>query len=315
MTLQNSKLVLFDAAVAYKYNLLNSYIWKSISEVPMALKGNLRDFTITQLLNLINLAHKTGTLIVEGLNESAWVFFRDGKLAYAQMSREDNSLVTILYKANKLNASQHRAIKERAGQMSDKELGLLLINANYITQQDILTSLQSYFVGIVDRLFTWVEGSFRFENNLTPPEDKITVRINLENIIIEGSRRLREWEQLQDEIPSLEMALKFAERPGANIRKVNLSVEEWRVVSYINPRNSIRQIARATKMNDLEIRRIVYGLLQAGLVSIVRPEGIQTLAPAPRGRLPVSTPIPPAPVKKAEQKSLINRIINRIRSL
>ena len=48
--------------------------------------------------------------------------------------------------------------------------------------------------------------------------------------------------------------------PGRNMRNVNLSVEEWRVVSYINPKNSIRQIARATKMNDLEIRRIVYGL-------------------------------------------------------
>ena len=31
----------------------------------MALRGNLRDFTITQLLNLINLAHKTGTLVID----------------------------------------------------------------------------------------------------------------------------------------------------------------------------------------------------------------------------------------------------------
>ena len=32
----------------------------------MALRGNLRDFTVTQLLNLINLAQKTGTLVVDG---------------------------------------------------------------------------------------------------------------------------------------------------------------------------------------------------------------------------------------------------------
>jgi len=35
----------------------------------MALKGNLRDFTVTQLLNLINLARKTGTLTIEGPQE------------------------------------------------------------------------------------------------------------------------------------------------------------------------------------------------------------------------------------------------------
>jgi len=281
----------------------------------MALKGNLRDFTITQLLNLINLARKTGTLVVEGPNERVLISFRDGKLAYAQAGQEDNGLVSVLYRARKLSSAQSRALKERAGNMSDKELGLLLVNANYISQQDILSSLQTYFVGIVNRLFTWVEGLFRFENDLLPPDDKITVRIGLENIIIEGSRRLREWEQLQDEIPNLDMSLKFAERPGANIRNFNLSVEEWRVVSYINPKNSIRQIARATKMSDLEIRRIVYGLLQAGLVEIIRPEGMAWPPAAQPGAKPgARLDVGPAP-NAEEQKSLINRLISRIRSM
>jgi hypothetical protein len=279
-------------------------------EEKMALKGNLRDFTITQLLNLINLARKTGTLIVEGPNERVLVSFRDGKLAYAQVGQEDNGLVAVLYRAHRLTPGQSRSLKERAGAMSDKELGLLLVNANYISQQDILSSLQADFVGIVNRLFTWVEGFFRFENDLLPPDDKITVRVSLENIIIEGSRRLREWEQLQDEIPNLDMALKFAERPGANIRNFNLSVEEWRVVSYINPKNTMRQIARATKMTDLEIRRIVYGLLQAGLVEVIRPQGV---IPIP-GRQAIARPGSPSQ-STAEQKSLINRLIARIRSI
>jgi hypothetical protein len=277
----------------------------------MALKGNLRDYTVTHLFRLINLAQKTGTLIVDGPNEKVLVSFREGKLAYAQAGQEDNSLVTILYQAKKLTAPQYRALKERAGNMSDKELGLLLVNANYINQQDILVSLQNHFVAIVNRLFTWVEGFFRFESDLLPPDDKITVRVSLENIIIEGARQLRELEQLQDEIPNLDIALKFADRPGANIRNFNLSVEEWQVVRYINPKNTIRQIARATKMSDLQIRKIVYALLQAGLVELVRAEGAPRPAPPPQvaSRIPVTQPNP------EEQKSLINRLINRIRSL
>ena len=122
---------------------------------------------------------------------------------------------------------------------------------------------------------------------------------------MEGSRRLKEWEQLLEEIPNLDMALDFVERPDANIRDVNLSVEEWRVVSYINPKNPIRAIAKANKMTDLEVRRIVFGLLQAGLVEIVRPVGM---------------PLPPAarqfqPVDVKQQSSLVNRLIQRIRSL
>jgi hypothetical protein len=268
----------------------------------MALRGNLRDFTITQLLNLINLAQKTGTLVVDGPNEQAHVSFREGKLSYARIGQEDNRLATVLHKANRLSVNQYRTIVERAGKMTDKELGLLLINAGYVSQEDILANLQGYFTNIIRRLFTWVEGFFRFEPELLPPDDRINVRIDLENIIIEGSRQLREWEQLQDEIPSLDMALKFTDRP---LKNVNLSVEEWRVVSYINPKNTMHQIGSANKMNDLEMRRIVYGLLQAGLVEVVRQEGAQV--PIPARTFPTEN--------REEQKSLVNKLIGRIRSL
>ncbi len=273
----------------------------------MALRGNLRDFTVAQLLNLINLAHKTGTLVIEGPNEVARVAFRDGKLAFAQVGQEDNNLAAVLHRSNRLTTGQLRAIQVRAAQVTDKELGLLLINAGYMSQDDILNSLQAYFNDIVRRLFTWVEGFFRFENDVLPPDDRITVRLDLENLIIEGARQLREWEQLQDEIPSLDMALKFTERPGTNIQKMNLSVEEWRVVSFINPRNTIQQIGSAAKMSDIEIRRIVYGLLQAGLVEVVRLDGVPVSAEKARPEL--------APEVREEQKSLVNRLITRIRSI
>lgn len=278
----------------------------------MALRGNLRDFTVTQLLNLINLAKKTGTLVIEAPTETARVSFREGKLAHAQVGQEDSHLATVLYRAHRLTAGQYKAIQLR-GHVSDKELGLLLINAGYLTQQEILGSLQFHSTEVIRRLFTWVEGLFRFDNDAPPPDDRISIRLDLENLIIEGSRQLREWEQLQDEIPSLEMALKFTDRPGGNIRDVNLSVEEWRVVSYINPKNSIRQIAAATKLNDMEIRRIVYGLIQAGLVEVIRPEGapVPRRASSPKGE--AGRPMPPANTE--EQKSLINRLITRIRAM
>ena len=272
----------------------------------MALRGNLRDFTVTQLLNLINLARKTGTLVIDAPTGSARISFREGKLAYAQIGGEDSRLAAILYRAKRLTAGQYKAIQQRA-EVPDKELGLLLINAGYISQEEVLNNLQVYFTEVIRRLFTWVEGFFRFDTDAQPPEDRINIRLDLENLIIEGSRQLREWEELQDEIPSLDMALKFTDRPGTNIRNVNLSVEEWRVVSYINPRNSIRQIAAATKLNDMEIRRIVYGLIQAGLVEVVRPQGGQAL----RREMPRPTP----QVNAEEQKSLVNRLITRIRAM
>jgi hypothetical protein len=277
----------------------------------MALKGNLRDFSTTQLLNLVSLAKKTGTLVVDAPGQAAQLSFRSGKLIYAQMGQEDSNLTHILHKASKLNDEQARVLRERASKSSDKELGLLLINAGYVSQADILLSIRAHVLDIVYRLITWAEGMFRFDADRLPADDKITVPIDLENVIIEGARRMREWERLTEELPSLDMALKFSDHPNINIKDMKLSVEEWRVVSFINPKNSMKAIAKANNLSELEIRRIVYGLLQAGLVEVIRPEGAPR--PLPFG---VKKPAPPpTPKEKQQQRGLVNRLIQRIRSL
>jgi hypothetical protein len=275
----------------------------------MAIKGNLHDFTLTQLLNLINLAQKTGTLVVEGSNDSVEVFFTNGKLAYAQTGQEDNSLVGILHKAQLLSANQYRGIKANVNGMSDKELGLLLINANYFSQQEILTSLQIHFIDVLKRLFTWMEGFFQFETNVSPPEDKITVRVNLENLILEGSRQAQELEHLEEEIPSLEIGIKFVERPGGNIANLKLSQAEWKVIPYVDPKNNLKQIARVTDLTDFEIRQVVYSLLQAGIIEMVRPTLPEGMPP------PKRIPDPIVKGDKEEGKSILTRIINRVRKL
>ena len=271
----------------------------------MALKGNLKDFNVTQLFNLINLARKTGSLTIEGRGKKAEVCFKEGKLVYASLNGQEDGLVGMLEKAGKISQEQSRVVRARSKSNADKELGLLLINAGFVTQEDIIQSVRSHTLDVVYLLFTWTEGLFRFEPNRLPSEGAITVPINLENIIMEGSRRVKEYEMLQNELPDLDMALKFTERPDAKLRDINLTVEEWRVISFINPRNSIRQIAKANSMGDFKIRRIVYGLLSAGLVELVIPGGPKEVPGASEA---VSAP---PPVKR----SLILRLIDKVKRM
>ncbi len=297
----------------------------------MALKGNLADFSTTQILNLIHLARKTGTLrlfepvvsdeiITDGAGnkrrrivpgeERASIAFRDGKLILAAMGDQDGHLANVLHKAGKLNAEQARIIRERGAKYSDKALALMLINANYVTQADVVRSIKQHTIDIVYDVMTWEREPFVFEENLTPPPDRITVPIDLKNVIIEGTRRAQEIKPLEEELPNLDMALKFPESPGEKFRGIHLSVDEWRVVSYINPKNSIRQIAKACNMTDTEIRRIVYALLQAGLVQLVRPPGMQAPVPAPAGAARRPVVVPPS---QAIERSVVERLIQRIK--
>lgn len=278
----------------------------------MALKGNLRDFSTTQLLNLINLARKTGTLTIEG-TQIAHMSFRDGKLIYANIGENSHSLAFVLQKSGILSEEQGRLIDTRARGTGDKQLGHMLIQAGYVTQSDIIQSVRENILDVVYRMFTWVDGFFRFESNQVPPPDRITVPIDLESVIMEGSRRMKEWELLQEELPNLNRSLRFSNRPDARLKNVNLTVEEWRVVSFVNPRNSIKDIAEAVNLNEFQIRRIVYGMLQAGLVEIVEEDQVTTKANGQSASSALA--VSPSEQKPAVKRSIITRLIDRIRRL
>jgi hypothetical protein len=298
----------------------------------MPIQGNLRDFSTTQLLNLINLSGRTGILrIFEGIPtgekdamqkpklapgpERASIFFRQGKLVYAGINDQIGDLIAVLNKAGKLTDAQARVMRERIKGASDKALALRLISANYVTKNDVVNSIQQYILDIVYNIMTWNQEPFRFDDGAQPREERILVPIDLEHVIIEGARRLQRIEEITQHIENLDMCLKFPENPKEKFEGVQLSVEEWRVVSYVSPKNTIRQIAKQNNMTEMEIRRIVYGLEQAGLVEIVRPQTDGKAAQAATAKGGRGT-TPGKPRQQPQvQRDVVTRLIDRLKSM
>lgn len=298
----------------------------------MPLQGNIRDFSTTQLLNLVNLSRKTGMLtIYEGLptgekdamkndkmapgKERARVAFNKGKLTYAAMLERDNSLVTILNKAGKLTDEQARVLRERASAITDKALAMRLIGAKYVTQQDILDVMRRHTEDVIYELMTWTEGPFRFDDNEQPSADVIPVLIELENVIIEGGRRITEQRELDKFIDDLDASLEFADNPKERFKGIHLSVNEWKVVSYVNPKNTIRQIMKVLNMSEVEIKRILYSLNQAGLVEIVKPQAARPGSKAPVVAPPAGQRKPQTRPQKPPEKKVVLSLIEKLKSM
>jgi DNA-binding MarR family transcriptional regulator len=293
----------------------------------MPLQGNIRDFSTTQLLNLVNLSRRTGMLtIFEGVPtgeqdamknekmapgaERAQVAFNKGKLIYATLKGQDDGLVVVLNKAGKLTDEQAKLLRSK-GTLSDKALALRLIGAKYVTQADIVNCVKQHILDVVYNLMSWNEGPFRFDDEITPGNDSILVPIDLENVIVEGARRVREGEELNKVVDDLEAALKFPENPREKYKGIHLSVDEWKVVSYVNPKNTIRQIMKQLNMSEIEIKRIVYGLHQAGLVEIIKKTATRESVAAAN----------PAQSRRAQRKAgqpdkqVVNKLIDRLRNM
>ena len=291
----------------------------------MPLQGNIRDFSTTQLLNLVNLSRRTGMLtIFEAVPtgekdamknekmaagaERAKVAFNKGKLVYATVSEQDGGLVSVLNKAGKLTDDQAKILKERAANTSDKALAMRLIGAKYVTQADIVSCIKQHILDVVYNLMTWGEGPFRFDDDATPGNEHILVPIDLEPVIIEGSRKLKQMDEINAVIDDLDMALRFPENPREKFKGIHLSVDEWKVVSYVNPKNTIRQIMKVLNMSEVEIKKVIFALHQAGLVELVRKTAASQPASGSSRRRRKRAGNQP-------DKKVINKLIDKLKSI
>jgi len=276
----------------------------------MALKGNLKDFSTTQLLNLVNMARKTGKLTLGGQGQDTLLFFKEGRLIHATTTTDEGHLAAMLLKAGKITEDQMNTVNNQHADASDKVMGKYLMESRLVSRDDIVQGVKDYMLGIVYDLFTWEDGSFLFEQDILPTRDRITIPLNLDNVILEGSRRIQEAGRLQDELPDLAtVALKITDKP---LRDVKLTQDDWRVISHIHPRNSVKQIAQNNNMDEFQIRKIVYGMMQAGIVELIRPEGMEqrkVKAPVTRAGRRAANQSP------AEKRSVVTKLIDRIKRI
>ncbi len=263
------------------------------------MKGNLKDFSGTQILHLVSLARKTGTLGVNRKDGRANLAFREGKLIFAAIGDVDGSLASVLARDGRISGEQASALAKRAQKTGDKQLGLLLIQKGYVTQADIVKSIKKHALAAVNQFATWKEGLFAFDPARLPSDDLITVPLDLENIIIQIARVQKRDEQLEEEIPSLDVKLVFKERPTVNVKDLQLSQDEWRVMNYIKPENTIRMIANKLDMSDRQVRRVIGSLREAGLVELVQARRREKLTED----------------EKKEKRALVGRLINHIQSI
>lgn len=270
----------------------------------MALVGNIRDFGLSDFLYLVDRGYKTGCLHLTHADDSASLYFEKGRLIAAARKNGCNKVTDILVRKGKITSQQAQHALYAQAQDSGTSVSKVIVDLNLMHARDLQGLLQQHIQESVYGLFGWVEGEFRFEQNHRPDADAaiLLVPIQVENLIMEGVRRIDEWGRIKDRIPSTDMVVRFVEQPGEKAKGVNLSAEEWRVFARINGTQSLSEIAQKTNLSEFDVCRIVYGFLTAGLVDVQRRP-----RPAAPGERPLDAP--------RLKRNLVARIINRIRGM
>jgi len=246
----------------------------------MALRGNLKDFSLPDVFQLVTFSRKTGVLRIEredGALGSVW--FRDGDVFFAQSNWHTEPLGERLVRAQRLTPQAlDRALKLRSGEgESGKRLGQILIDEGYITDKVLESFVSEQIQETIFDLMRWDEGDFDFEAMPEAVEEDIGLSVSIENVIMEGSRRLEEWTRIKKKIPSVDVVFKMATAPGEGTFEISLKPMEWNLLLLVDGTRSVAELAHETDRTDFEVARIIYGLFSAGLLEFATDEEVERL--------------------------------------
>lgn len=238
----------------------------------MDLQGNIEKFTLADILQLIAAGRKSGTLGIQRDDSIIMVYFEAGDIVYGYGPRETFYLGRLLVDRGILTSSQlDEAVASQAQTENTKRLGEILIDKKFIDRADLEAVVREQVEELLYSLLAWRTGSFKFYENEFPTREEIKVSLSVENVILEGLRRLDEESMIRDTLPDLNQVYRISSSEAGRTRAVTMKASEWNVMAQVDGYRTLEEICESSPLNRHDTLNRLAQLKLAGLIVL---EGI-----------------------------------------
>ncbi len=232
------------------------------------LQGSLASFRLPEVLSFVSAAHKSGTLTLRDEGRQSSIFFQDGALVFAGTNQEQFRLGAILLRKKKLSRDDCMRIDELMRRNGGR-FGQLAVAQGLFSDGQLQDYLKVQVSEILYDAFVWTRGTFDFLEGIELPSNAVTISIDLANLIMEGARRIEEWEQCVNLLPDKNVTFRVVSSPNSD--KITLTVEEWKILFMINGVRTLEDLSHDADEDPFRVYRVVYGLLANHLIEAVPP--------------------------------------------
>jgi hypothetical protein len=259
----------------------------------MALEGTFKDFHIADIVQLIGLQRKTGTLTLEGEGDTLTVIFQDGAVAWAQSTRVpwEQRIARLLVARGLLTPDQLQEALTLQRE-TKKPLNAILAGKGFLQKDAWDGVLAPEIEEALFRPFRWTAGRYRFVSQPSVDLTEGTIGpLSAEKLLLEGIRRVDEWPMIREKIPSSAMVFKVSSRADTLSPK-QIEPNEVRMLDLVDGKRTVQDLVDASGLGEFEAMRGLALLVGAGAITSVGPVPAAAEAPVARGMLPraVRTP-------------------------
>lgn len=268
----------------YFYKELPALLQKSIIDIlkqtgvvksqSITLSGELSDFNLFDIFQLIDTANSNGKLSVYSSFLSSEIYFDKGCIVFASTSKQGGNILSgdILEKRKNIS----KEVFNRAFRTS-RETGVPIlrafVNEGILSEDEIMGILKER---IDDAIYSTIElekGYFFFEKMPLPDNFlDIPMRLKVSHLILEGARRVDERKfaakMFQDnDIVFIRLMTDVA------VEDISLDKNEVEIFSLVDGKRTISDIIKMSAIEESEAKRIFYTLTKVGILKKIKEDG------------------------------------------
>lgn len=241
---------------------------------PSGLEGRLRDLGLAEVLQLLAIGRKTGTLHCDAplQGRRATIAFVQGAIVGARL-----------------------ILSPALG--GDRSEGAQTVATVPVDDRAIAE--------VVFDVVRWRDGHFHFSGGTTPPMGT-DVRLAVEPILLAAAQRESVWEQIRGRVPHGQVIPALPDGRRAELPHLGLSPEQAALLTHVNGNRDLQVLARLLQREVTEVAVLVHDLLAAGVLALREAERPARFYPTPPAVPSVSAWSAAAPTGEPDEDSLFD---------
>jgi tetratricopeptide (TPR) repeat protein len=251
----------------------------------MTIQSTIKEIGLFDLFQILHLHRKTGRLIIQGTPDKreAKVVFKEGAVVLASIYKNTpKSIEELLSEWGVLDVESSVKLSKKMKKYNNL---IEAIDGEGITpRQHIEQFLAERIREVVFEILKWDAGEYRFDEEKLAEKSEVLIALNTENLILEGARRIDEWSNIRNKVPSKHSVFRFCSENQED-HQLNLKPKEWEILSLIDGKRTVKEVTEEVSGDLFSTSKLIYGLVVMDIIELVDADEENDIQPGNEQKL------------------------------
>ncbi len=241
---------------------------------PMPNVGSLERVAIPEILKRVNAHELSGSLEATAGAIVRTIYFDRGFIVFTSSTSKSERLGQCLLEAGRVTEEGIAiAVDLMTGR---RRIGESMVEAGLIDEEELGQALVHQARQVATAIYALEQGMYRFDEQECPIPMELRLSLSMYRLQLEAVRKIPNHELIVDALPPFTEPVRLSECPPFSFEDVRFEPVELLAMEAAQKERPLGELMERVNRGSVETERAIYGLLCAGILERVGPDGAST---------------------------------------